>query len=83
MTHHDALWIICEEHPEDFKPYGARERDGDDCSCGCKWFYKLAAKDNEDLGQDWGVCTSPVSHRTGMLTYEHQGCRWFEKETRP
>lgn len=80
MTHHDALWIICQKHPEDFEPYGRRERDGDDCSTGCKWFYKLARKGRERLDHDWGICANPVSHRTGMLTYEHQGCRYFEEE---
>jgi hypothetical protein len=80
MTHHDALWVICKELPEDYEPYGKAEREGGDCSCNCKWFYSLEEKNGEDLGADWGVCSNPVSHRCGLLTFEHQGCRYFEAE---
>lgn len=80
MTHHDALWGICRKMDSDYAPYGVAERDGDDCSCGCVWFYNLAARGKENLGQDWGICANPVSHRCALLTYEHQGCRYFEAE---
>ena len=29
---------------------------------------------------DWCVCGNPKSHRTGLLTFEHQGCSEFEQE---
>ncbi len=44
-----------------------------DCSCGCRYFYTLSGA----LGADWGVCANPASHRAGLLTWEHQGCRAF------
>ena len=55
---------------------GERERDGPDCSVGCKYFLKLPGK----LGMDWGVCSNPASPRAGLLTFEHQGCEQFEDE---
>ena len=45
-----------------------------DCSCGCRWYRKLAGP----LGWNWGVCANPRSHRCGLLTFEHQGCLHFE-----
>jgi len=39
-----------------------------DCSNGCKFFVPL----NEDLGNNWGVCSNPQSPRAGLLTWEHQ-----------
>jgi hypothetical protein len=30
------------------------------------------------LRYDWGVCYSPASPRSGLLTFEHQGCKEFE-----
>lgn len=71
---HDHLHSICHHLPSDFQPYGERERDGADCSCGCKHFLKLPGK----LGFDWGVCVNPASPRAGLLTFEHQGCEQFE-----
>ena len=44
-----------------------------DCSCGCKHYVTLAGA----LGADWGVCTNPWSPRAGLLTFEHQGCEFF------
>jgi hypothetical protein len=29
---------------------------------------------------DWGVCGNPQSARSGLLTFEHQGCPEFEQE---
>jgi len=44
-----------------------------DCSCGCKYFWKLDS--------DWGVCLKQQTPRAGLLTFEHQaGYQCFEKE---
>ncbi len=91
---HEALWRITKQLPQDYEPYGQQKRSGDeeddepsveshtgyygDCSSGCRWFAELAGK----RGQDWGVCTSVASHRSGLLTFEHQGCLWFDLEER-
>ena len=32
----------------------------------------------EPLNLDWGVCINPRSPRSGLLTFEHQGCEFFE-----
>lgn len=47
-----------------------------DCSCGCRWFVQLPGT----VGMDWGICYNPVSHRHGLLTFEHQGCPHFEAD---
>lgn len=64
--------------PSDFKPFGERDREhdyGPDCSCDCKFFVKL----HGDIGNDWGVCINHQSPRKGLLTFEHQGCHFFEE----
>jgi len=58
----------------DFDPYGKTERGGADCSSGCRHFFKLAG----DLGGEWGICANPDSPRSGLLTFQHQGCAAFE-----
>jgi hypothetical protein len=76
---HQALHSILKKLPSDFEPYGARSRENDwgpDCSCGCRWFVKLEGS----LRHDWGVCDNPGSPRSGLLTFEHQGCREFEAD---
>jgi hypothetical protein len=84
MTHHDRLWKVCKKLPEDWSPYGQKDRwHGDhksdaDCSSGCAFYYTLEPRDGEDVGCDWGVCTNPESHRCGLLTFEHQGCEHFK-----
>lgn len=60
----------------DYEPYGKREREGGDCSCGCVHYSVLEGK----LGADWGVCINPESPRFALLTFEHQGCPNFECE---
>lgn len=55
-------------------PYGKREHNAADCSCGCRHFLALP----EPLSLDWGVCINPRSPRSGLLTFEHQGCEFFE-----
>lgn len=76
-TTHERLWKLVQKLPTDFTPYGQRNREtdyGSDCSCGCKYFHKLAG----ERGFDWGVCTNSISPRAGLLTFEHMGCREFE-----
>lgn len=72
---HDKLWKILRILDTDYEPYGNADREGSDCSCGCRRFVKLAG----DVGNDWGVCSNPESPRSGLLTFEHQGCAAFEK----
>ena len=75
---HDLLHLVCIHRPTDFAPYGIRQREAADCSCGCKHFIELAG----GLGADWGVCANPHSPRAGLLTFEHQGCEFFEYDER-
>lgn len=75
---HEHLWNVARLHGQDYAPYGRDQRDADgqwgpDCSMGCAYFAELAGR----RGADWGVCTNPASHRVGLLTFEHQGCRHF------
>lgn len=71
---HERLHIVCRHLPSDLQPYGQRIRNGPDCSSGCKYFLQLPG----ELGLDWGVCVNPRSPRSGLLTFEHQGCEFFE-----
>ncbi len=89
---HEHLWPVTRKLPEDYEPYGKQKRPGDededetgiesptgyygDCSSGCKWYVDLVAP----FAADWGVCTNPASHRCGLLTFEHQGCLYFEPD---
>lgn len=82
LTHGDATTAV-RTLPSDYAPYGSEDRDayggwGPDCSMGCRWFAPLAGP----LGSDWGVCMNPASHRVGLLTFEHQGCRHYEDGAR-
>jgi hypothetical protein len=80
MTHHASLCAVVKNLPGDYTPYGSVVRWADsthpypDCSHGCKFFYKLASRNRQPIGMDWGVCGNPESHRAGLLTFEHQGC---------
>ena len=72
---------IVQLDPRDWDDYGLLDRwgsaygsDASDCSSGCAHYRPLAGV----LGADWGVCTSPISHRSGKLTFEHQGCPAFD-----
>jgi hypothetical protein len=88
LTHHDALLLVAPKDPADYEPWGNVSRWEDptksypDCSHGCIWFYKLARRGKEALGNDWGVCANPVSHRYGKLTFEHQGCMRADTDKR-
>ena len=76
-AHHDELWRLVKKHVDDYQPYGTYDRTGHgDCSCGCKFYHPLEGK----RGQDWGVCFNMYSHRRGLLTFEHQGCKEFTEE---
>lgn len=78
---HEELRAVLRCLPDDWEGYGETPRvrpDGSwgaDCSMDCRWYAKLAGQ----LGQDWGVCTNPQSHRAGLLTFEHQGCPHHER----
>lgn len=76
MTIHELLHTVCRHLPTDFEPYGKRVRNGPDCSCGCRHYLRLPVK----LGEDWGVCVNPRGPRSGLLTFEHQGCEFFAEE---
>ena len=73
-TMHDLLITVCRHLPTDVEPYGKRLGAGLDCSYGCHHFLKLPGK----WGYDWGVCVNPRSPRSGLLTFEHQVCEFFE-----
>jgi hypothetical protein len=73
---HRRLWQLCPQMTQDYAPWGLvpdSER-GFDCSCGCRFYRPLEG----DMGGDWGVCTNLKSHRRGLLTFEHQGCKEYE-----
>ncbi len=74
---HERLWLAVICRPLDFEPYGLRKREASDCSCGCKHFVPLDGA----LGSDWGVCANVLSHRCGLLTWEHMGCPFFEADS--
>jgi hypothetical protein len=75
MTIVSRLRAVLIEVPEDFKPYGMVNRKGHpDCANGCRHFVRVG----EPLIVEWRVCTSPLSHRRGLLTFEHQGCIKFQ-----
>jgi hypothetical protein len=80
ITLDNRLAKACHTLPSDFEPYGERPRDGSgDCSCECRFFLTLPQR----LGLDWGVCIHPRGPRTGLLTFEHQGCPKFKAGTPP
>jgi hypothetical protein len=82
--HHRHLLSIVKYAALDYAPYGDDDRDlpnadgsgAHDCSCGCRFYRPLEGA----LGSDWGVCANPMSHRAGLLTFEHQGCRQFASD---
>jgi hypothetical protein len=74
---HAQLWQIAIKLPTDYEPYGQMKRVSGYRSCGCLWFRPLVTSPH-----DWGVCANPASPRTGLLTFEHQGCPHFEEDIR-
>lgn len=76
---HKRLLTLVKRFPQDYEPYGQTERDGFDCSSGCKHARWLKDTPTDALSMDWCVCTNPNSHRVGLLTFEHQaGAACFE-----
>lgn len=47
---------------------------------GGEWKGKSVQKVGIRLGYDWGVCIERQSPRSGLLTFKHQGCEFFEPE---
>jgi hypothetical protein len=80
MSQHKRFLTVVKNLPQDYAPYGSTEREGFDCSCGCKHYVPVHDDSTRDASMDWGVCTNAASHRSGMLTFEHQGCNKFEKD---
>jgi hypothetical protein len=79
MKKRKELDVVLVKLDSDFEPWGKRSREedyGPDCSCNCKHFNKLEG----DIGNDWGVCSNHHSPRRGLLTFEHQGCKFFEEK---
>lgn len=80
MNEHERLLSLVVRDAKDYAPFGEDDRNApgakwcSDCSSGCRFYRPLEGR----LGADWGVCTNPESHRVGLLTFEHQGCRHFE-----
>lgn len=75
------LWNVIKRLPEDYPPWGAYDPEAlnvawSDCSAGCKFFAQI----RDQQGADFGVCGNPASHRAGLLTFEHQGCKHFESD---
>jgi hypothetical protein len=71
---HENFVKIVRTLETDYEPYGNVERDGLDCSSGCRHFVRLAG----EVVRDWGLCANPESPRAGLLTFEHQGCAKLE-----
>jgi hypothetical protein len=78
MEKRKQLDMVLVKLDSDFQPWGKRSREedyGPDCSYNCKHFLKLEGY----LDKDWGVCKNRHSPRRGLLTFEHQGCKFFEE----
>lgn len=80
IKHKDLLAIVT-KLKGDYEPWGSTPRETltqwfPDCSCGCKYFAPIEGQ----LGADWGICCNRKSHRAGLLTFEHQGCKEFKGE---
>ena len=75
----EQLGQVLRKLSTDYEPYGEINRSHiGDCSGGCRWYHILAGK----RGEDWGVCANPASPRSGLLTFEHQGCPEFQRDVR-
>jgi hypothetical protein len=76
MATHLQLWKVCRDQEAYKAGTDTDNHEKPDCSCGCKHFHPLRG----DEGYDWGVCTNPLSERAGLLSYEHMGCQFFERD---
>jgi hypothetical protein len=79
MATHLQLWAVCRAQTSYRDGTDTKNHERPDCSSGCKHFHKLQGRE----GSDWGVCTEPKSPRAGLLTFEHMGCLFFEKDVVP
>lgn len=70
---HKRLWQVCRDQEVYLSEINAGKPD---CSAGCRYFIALEG----EHGMDWGVCSEPRSPRSGLLTFEHMGCEFFEAE---
>jgi len=80
LRNYEHLFEIVTRMPSDFAPFGERMPISDgciqpECSDGCRFFGHLAG----GAGLDWGVCLSPRSPRSGLLTFKDFGCPQFER----
>ena len=71
---HKRLWGVCRGKERYSTGIDTRNHELPDCSCGCKFFIRL----DTGVGADWGVCINYLSWRSGLLTFEHMGCEYFE-----
>lgn len=79
-------WVCLKRLPTDYAEYGGSitrwglpDAAYPDCSCGCKYWRPLHDSNSGRDDGDWGVCVSPQSPRSGLLTWEHQaGFQCFE-----
>jgi hypothetical protein len=76
MSRHLQLWKVCRDQEAYKNGSDTDNHNRPDCSSGCKNFHPLSG----DEGMNWGVCVEPRSPRSGLLTFEHMGCEFFEKE---
>lgn len=72
MITHSIMLEVVRQDPQDYEPFGLAEK-GPDCSNGCLDYLRLSFPHTKD----WGVCGNSESHRSGLLTFEHQGCPHF------
>jgi len=75
---HSHLLEIVRRDPSDFEPFGETDKsEWRDCSSGCCFYLPLGG----EIGMDWGVCANEKSERSGLLTFEHQGCKHFDEKS--
>jgi hypothetical protein len=76
MEIHLQLWKVCRDQEAYKAGTDTDNHEKPDCSSGCRYFHPLRG----DEGYDWGVCTKTESPRAGLLTFEHMGCEFFERD---
>jgi len=76
MPTHEQLWKVCRDQQAYRDGTDTSNHERPDCSSGCRHFHPLEG----DAGMDWGVCAEPRSPRAGLLTFEHMGCIYFERD---
>ena len=58
---HERLWQIVRRLNTDYEPFGKAEREGPDCSAGCRHFIKLAG----DMGKTGVFAATRNRHGSG------------------